>query len=235
MPTSDEIIARYDSFADRPPEELLAIVAREFSGAAVFTTSLGLEDQVITDMILTQRLPIEIVSIDTGRLYEETYQTLERTNQRYDARIGIVAPEAADIEHLVSTKGPLSFYESIENRKECCYYRKVKPLERLLAGKRCWITGIRAEQSTGRGRLGTFTYDEERSILKCQPLLRWSSEDVRRYITERGIPYNVLHDRGFTSIGCAPCTRAIQEGEEERAGRWWWENDDQRECGLHER
>jgi len=231
----DDIIARYASLDRQPPEALLTAMAREFEGAIVFTTSLGMEDQVITDMILRERLPIEITTIDTGRLHEETYKVLDRTNRRYGAKIGIVAPEAADIERMVTTKGPLSFYESIENRKECCHYRKVKPLDRALAGKRCWITGIRAEQSTGRSRLSTFTHDEERGVLKCQPLLHWSSDDVRRYIHDHDVPYNSLHDRGYPSIGCAPCTRAIREGEDERAGRWWWENDDTRECGLHER
>ncbi|TKG89051.1 phosphoadenylyl-sulfate reductase [Puteibacter caeruleilacunae] len=213
--------------------ESLKTLAEEFPGKVVFTTSFGIEDQVITDLIFANDIPIRVVSLDTGRLFEETYKVLSRTLEKYKKKIEIFAPFAEDVEKLVSEKGPYSFYNSVEDRKECCYVRKVIPLKRSLEGMSCWITGIRADQSSGRQEMHAIEEDKGFGLLKYNPLLDWSLEDVMNYIKENYVPYNVLHDQGFVSIGCAPCTRAINEGDDFRAGRWWWENKSGKECGLH--
>ena len=213
--------------------ESLAILADLFPGEVVFSTSLGYEDQVITDFILKNNLNITIFTLDTGRLFSETYMTLQKTNNRYDTKIKVYYPQTAAAEELVSTKGPLSFYDSVENRKECCFIRKVEPLNRALKGAKIWVTGIRAEQSGNRQDMERLEVDEAHDLIKFHPILDWSFEEVKHYVKSNGIPYNPLHDKGFVSIGCAPCTRAIQEGEDFRAGRWWWEDESKKECGLH--
>ncbi|TLU99315.1 phosphoadenylyl-sulfate reductase [Dyadobacter luticola] len=213
--------------------ESLAVLADLFPGEVVFSTSLGYEDQVISDLILKNNLNISIFTLDTGRLFAETYMTLQKTNNRYDTKIKVYYPQTAAAEQLVSTKGPLSFYESVENRKECCFIRKVEPLNRALKGAKIWVTGIRAEQSGNRHDMPQLEWDEAHQLVKFHPILKWRFEEVKQYVKSQGIPYNPLHDRGFVSIGCAPCTRAIQEGEDFRAGRWWWEDESKKECGLH--
>ncbi|WAC09522.1 phosphoadenylyl-sulfate reductase [Dyadobacter pollutisoli] len=213
--------------------ESLAILADLFPGEVVFSTSLGYEDQVITDFILKNNLNITIFTLDTGRLFSETYMTLQKTNNRYDTKIKVYYPQTAAAEELVSTKGPLSFYDSVENRKECCFIRKVEPLNRALKGAKIWVTGIRAEQSGNRQGMERLEVYEAHDLIKFHPILDWSFEEVKHYVKSNGIPYNPLHDKGFVSIGCAPCTRAIQEGEDFRAGRWWWEDESKKECGLH--
>lgn len=213
--------------------ESLAILADLFPGEVVFSTSLGYEDQVITDLILKNNINIGIFTLDTGRLFAETYMTLQKTNNRYDTKIKVYYPQTDAVENLVSTKGPLSFYESIENRKECCFIRKVEPLNRALKGAKIWVTGIRAEQSGNRHDMPRLEWDEAHQLFKFHPILDWTFEQVKQYVKSNGIPYNPLHDKGFVSIGCAPCTRAIQEGEDFRAGRWWWEDESKKECGLH--
>jgi phosphoadenosine phosphosulfate reductase len=213
--------------------ESLAILADLFPGEVVFSTSLGYEDQVITDFILKNNLNITIFTLDTGRLFAETYMTLQKTNNRYDTKIKVYYPQTNAVEEMVSTKGPLSFYESIENRKECCFIRKVEPLNRALNGAKIWVTGIRAEQSGNRHDMPKLEWDEAHQLVKFHPILHWSFDEVKTYVKSNGIPYNPLHDKGFVSIGCAPCTRAIQEGEDFRAGRWWWEDESKKECGLH--
>lgn len=213
--------------------ESLAILADLFPGEVVFSTSLGYEDQVITDFILKNNLNITIFTLDTGRLFAETYMTLQKTNNRYDTKIKVYYPQTNAVEEMVSTKGPLSFYESIENRKECCFIRKVEPLNRALKGAKIWVTGIRAEQSGNRHDMPQLEWDEAHQLVKFHPILHWSFHEVKTYVKSNGIPYNPLHDKGFVSIGCAPCTRAIQEGEDFRAGRWWWEDESKKECGLH--
>lgn len=211
----------------------LAILADLFPGEVVFSTSLGYEDQVISDLILKNNINIGIFTLDTGRLFAETYMTLQKTNNRYDTKIKVYYPQTDAVENMVSTKGPLSFYESIENRKECCFIRKVEPLNRALKGAKIWVTGIRAEQSGNRHDMPRLEWDEAHQLFKFHPILHWSFEEVKHYVKSNGIPYNPLHDKGFVSIGCAPCTRAIQEGEDFRAGRWWWEDESKKECGLH--
>ncbi len=214
-------------------EESLKKLSENFKELAVFSTSFGYEDQVICHMIFTQQLNIEVFTLDTGRLFTETYSVWNSTTERYNNKIKCYYPETSAVEKLLSNKGPLSFYESIDNRKECCYIRKVEPLKRALSGKKLWITGIRAGQSDNRQDIPNLEWDENNNIIKYHPLLHWTFEEVKNYIRQHNIPYNPLHDRGFVSIGCAPCTRAIQEGEDFRAGRWWWENNSKKECGLH--
>lgn len=213
--------------------ESLQLLTEIFPNQVSFSTSLGYEDQAITHIISANSLPIRIFTLDTGRLFEETYKTLQQTRRRYDTTIDTFFPEQSDIENLLSKKGPYSFYESVEDRKECCFLRKVKPLNRALEGVKVWVTGIRAEQSANRTEMSKIEWDESHQLFKFHPILDWSFDDVKQYIKKHNIPYNVLHDKGFVSIGCAPCTRAIREGEDFRAGRWWWEDQSKKECGLH--
>jgi len=212
--------------------EALRMVAELFPGKVVFSSSLGQEDQVITDTIFKNDIPVQIFTLDTGRLFNETYELLDKTTARYKKQVQVYFPEAADVETFVATKGINSFYESVENRKECCYIRKVKPLNRALAGAKVWITGLRAGQSENRKDMAIIEWDESRQLFKFNPLIHWSYDDVLDYIKKFNVPYNTLHDKGFISIGCAPCTRAIEPGEDARAGRWWWEAS-HKECGLH--
>lgn len=210
----------------------LAIIAAAFPNEVVFSSSLGQEDQVLTDAICKNNIAIQIFTLDTGRLFYETYDLIEKTNARYKTNLKIYFPEAADVERFVTEKGMNSFYESVESRKECCYIRKVKPLNRALTGVKVWITGLRAEQSDNRKDMPMIEWDEQRQLYKFNPLINWSYDEMIAYINEYNVPYNALHDKGFISIGCAPCTRAIEPGEDARAGRWWWEAS-KKECGLH--
>ncbi len=220
-------------FNDQTPEETLKILSERFQNRILFTTSFGYEDQVITDMIFRNTIPVRVATLDTGRLFEETYKVFARTRERYGCRIETYFPDTNDVEKLVYEKGPISFYESVENRKECCYIRKVKPLARALKGIDCWITGLRTSQSENRSSLNLFDWDSKYQIIKYNPLLLWNLEEVKKYIAAYNVPYNALHDRGYESIGCEPCTRAIHPGEDIRAGRWWWEKNSGKECGLH--
>lgn len=212
--------------------EALKLVTGQFPDETVFSTSLGQEDQVLTEAIATNNLPVRIFTLDTGRLFYEHYDLIEKTNARYKTNIRVYFPEAADVETYISENGINGFYESVENRKACCFIRKVKPLNRALEGAKVWITGLRADQSDNRKDMPMIEWDEQKQLYKFNPLIRWSFDDVLNYINEKNIPYNPLHDKGFISIGCAPCTRAIEPGENPRAGRWWWEAS-HKECGLH--
>jgi phosphoadenosine phosphosulfate reductase len=214
-------------------EEILEAISGLSSEKIVFSTSLSYEDQAITHMIFSKKLNIEVFTLDTGRLFSETNYVFNSTRERYKQEIKTYYPKTEAVEKLVSSKGPNSFYESLENRKECCHIRKVEPLKRALAGKTIWITGIRAEQSTNRHDMKNVEWDEANQIIKVHPLLNWTFEETKAYINKHNIPYNSLHDKGFVSIGCQPCTRAIKEGEDFRAGRWWWEDSTKKECGLH--
>jgi phosphoadenosine phosphosulfate reductase len=211
----------------------LQILSEKFEGEIVFSTSFGIEDQVITDFIFNNNLPIKIFTLDTGRNFQETYSTWNKTLLKYKKTIDVFYPNTEGVEKLVREKGPNSFYDSVENRKECCYIRKVEPLNRALKNQKIWITGIRAEQSANRLDMSNLEWDGGHNLVKYHPLFDWSFEEVKHYVRENGIPYNPLHDKGFVSIGCAPCTRAIQAGEDFRAGRWWWEDASKKECGLH--
>lgn len=213
-------------------EEILAFLANEYKDKVVFSTSFGQEDQVITDLIAKNELPIAIFTLDTGRLFQETYDVFHKTLKKYKIDIKSYFPEASQVENLLNSKGPNSFYESVENRKECCFIRKVVPLTRALKGNKIWITGLRAEQSENRNDLHLFEYDSNFDIIKFNPLLKWTLAEVQKYIDDNNVPQNALHKKGFVSIGCTPCTRAIAEGEDIRAGRWSWESG-HKECGLH--
>jgi phosphoadenosine phosphosulfate reductase len=215
-------------------EETLAFLANEYKEKVVFSTSFGQEDQVITALIATNDLPITIFTLDTGRLFQETYDVFHKTLKKYKKEIKVYFPEALAVEKLLEEKGPNSFYDSVENRKECCFIRKVAPLTKALKGNAIWITGLRAEQSENRNNLDLFEYDAHFDIIKFNPLLKWTLKEVEDYLEKYNVPQNALHKQGFVSIGCAPCTRAIAEGEDIRAGRWWWESS-HKECGLHQK
>ncbi len=211
----------------------LKYIADLYPGKVIFSTSFGWEDQVISHIIFKNDLPIKVFTLETGRLFPETYYVWNRTLEMYGKQIHAYYPNTQAVENMISTKGPSSFYESVENRKECCGIRKVEPLKRALAGNSVWITGIRADQSMNREHMDNVEWDESNQILKYHPIFDWTLDQVKDYIKENYIPYNPLHDKGFPSIGCAPCTRAVREGEDFRAGRWWWEDQSKKECGLH--
>ena len=213
--------------------EVLKLIANKFKDKIVFTTSFGYEDQVISDMIFKNNININVVTLDTGRLFKETYKTYSQTLDVYKKGIKLYFPEKDTVEQMMSKKGPSSFYNSVEDRQECCGIRKVEPLNRALKGVELWITGIRADQSPNREGMTFFELDAARGIIKYNPLLNFSLDDVKEYIKKNHVPYNTLHDKGFVSIGCEPCTRAINPGDDFRAGRWWWESDSKKECGLH--
>ena len=207
---------------------------------AVFTTSFGAEDMVLFDLIAggsdarTHAMKaIGIATLDTGRLPEETYQVWQRATERYRRKVTSFFPAAPAVEQYVRVNGINAFYDSVAQRKDCCHIRKVEPLARALAGQNGWITGLRRAQAASRADLDVESFDVERRLLKISPLADWSEEDVWSYVHAREVPVNALHARGYPSIGCAPCTRAIAPGEDLRAGRWWWENADAKECGLH--
>jgi phosphoadenosine phosphosulfate reductase len=222
-------------FRDLDLVNRLADARRAMAGRLVFTTSFGLEDQAITHAILSQDLAIDIVTLDTGRLFPETYAVWSETEARYGRRIRAFYPERASVEAYVAQHGINGFRASIAARQACCAVRKVEPLGRALEGASGWITGMRAEQSSERATTPYAAVDPARSLIKLNPLLDWTRERVVAFVHEHGVPYNALHDEGFLSIGCAPCTRAVKPGEPERAGRWWWEQEDKKECGLHSR
>ncbi|MCX8080023.1 MAG: phosphoadenylyl-sulfate reductase [Bacteroidia bacterium] len=224
-----------DKIKNKNAFEILEFISNLKEEKPAFSSSLGMEDQVITHMIAKGKFNIEIFTLDTGRNFPEFYQVLNKTIKKYSIPIKTYFPDTEKVEALVNEKGPFSFYESIENRKECCQIRKVLPLKRALKGKSIWITGIRSEQSDKRKNFEQVEWDEHNQIIKIHPLLHWTWEEVKQYVKENQVPYNILHDKGFVSIGCQPCTRAIAEGEHFRAGRWWWEDTEKKECGLHNR
>jgi phosphoadenosine phosphosulfate reductase len=227
------LIELNNSLADKSAVDCMRIVSSAFHGKLVFTTSFGLEDQIITHLIFMNNIPIEVVTLDTGRLFPETYKVFNETIKKYQKNIRVYFPDKVEVEKMVTKKGPFSFYYSKENRIECCYHRKVMPLNRALSETACWISGIRADHSENRSQMKKLEFDEIRKLYKLYPLFDWSYDEVISFVRENNIPYNVLHDKGFVSIGCEPCTRAIKAGEEFRAGRWWWENGGKKECGLH--
>lgn len=202
-------------------------------GPAAFSTSYGVEDMVVLDLIRAQRLNIDVFTLDTGRLPAETYTLMQQVEERYGRIVRSYVPDAAQVEALVSIQGINGFYQSVDKRKACCAVRKLQPLGRALAGKKAWVTGLRSGQGATRESVPAQEWVEARALTKFNPIHDWSEADVWAYVRERDIPYNALHDRFYPSIGCAPCTRAISPGEDIRAGRWWWENPESKECGLH--
>lgn len=211
----------------------LKLIRERISGQIVFTTSLGIEDQVLTHLIFANNLDIEVATLDTGRLFPETYALWAETEMHYGKRIRGFSPEREDVETLLAEQGINGFYLSAESRKACCEMRKMVPLRRALAGAAAWITGLRASQSQTRGAMRIASHDDGFGLLKINPLVDWSREDAVVFVAKHAVPVNPLHAQGFLSIGCQPCTRAVQPGEDERAGRWWWESNKAKECGLH--
>jgi phosphoadenosine phosphosulfate reductase len=212
---------------------VLEQLVTSFPGAVTFSTSFSYEDQVITDLISKSNADLSIFTLDTGRQFNETYSTWSRTIEKYSLKINAFYPDETELKEFVTKNGPNAFYESVDLRKSCCYIRKVVPLKKALQGMAVWVTGLRAQHSPDRSDLQLLEWDESNQVIKYNPLLHWTTEEVRSYIDENNIPYNSLHDKGFVSIGCAPCTRATRPGEDFRAGRWWWEDAGKKECGLH--
>jgi phosphoadenosine phosphosulfate reductase len=211
---------------------LLAGIARDFS-PVTFANSLGAEDMVLTDLIVKGQFDIEIFSLDTGRLPLETYDLMAEVQKHYGLKLKVYTPRHELLEPFVRENGINAFYESVELRKSCCFVRKVEPLQRALASKKAWITGMRAQQSATRDGLPVRSFDEGNKLEKFNPLADWSEKEVWAYIKQHAVPYNALHDKFYPSIGCAPCTRTVTPGEDVRSGRWWWENPESKECGLH--
>lgn len=221
------------SLLNLPLEDRLSLLTSTYSNDVIaFSSSFGQEDQAITHAIASQKLPIKIFTLDTGRQFQESYELMDLTKKKYQIDLITYFPNHIKTETLVREKGYNSFYSSVENRKECCFIRKMEPLARALEGVNIWITGLRAEQSENRANMPIVEWDEARNLIKVNPIIDWNSEKLNNYLTEHKIPQNPLHKKGFISIGCAPCTRAIGPDEHPRAGRWWWENS-QKECGLH--
>jgi len=218
---------------DKPPEEVLRWAADTFSPDIGLASSFGAEDMVLIDLVSRHTPSVRVFTLDTGRLHEETYEVMERTRERYGIVVESYFPDREAVEKLEREKGFYSFRESIENRRECCGIRKVEPLGRAMVGLRAWITGLRRDQAVTRTDTGAVEWDDAHGLVKVNPLVEWSNEQVWDYVRTHNVPYNLLHDQGFPSIGCSPCTRAIQPGEDIRAGRWWWENPENKECGLH--
>ena len=227
------IIALNETLKNLSLPQRLAAIVKMVEGPLVFTTSLGIEDQLITHHIATQNLAIKLVTLDTGRLFPQTYDVWQATEEKYGVRIQAMFPDAVATEALVADQGINGFYYAIEMRKACCHVRKVEPLNRALTGAKGWVTGLRGGQSANRDHLVFAEEDAARGLIKFNPLADYTREQVVAEVKALNVPYNVLHDQGFLSIGCAPCTRALQPGEPERAGRWWWEDEANKECGLH--
>ncbi len=230
----DETVYKHDEkFRAMKPEAMLAFLLDTYPDRVVFSSSMGAEDQVITHMLAGLTKDPPIFTLDTGRLFYDTYDLIEKTNQRYKIKIKVMFPDKAQVEEMVNQRGVNLFYHSVENRKHCCRIRKIVPLQRALKGNQIWITGLRREQSPTRQDLHFAQWDAANQIIKVNPLLEWTAAQVWEYVNTHDIPYNPLHDQGYPSLGCQPCTRAIQPGEEIRAGRWWWEQPETKECGLH--
>jgi phosphoadenosine phosphosulfate reductase len=226
----EQLVRETESYSE---QELLKLLVERFGDQIALATSFGAEDQVLTDMLCKIESKPSVFTLDTGRLPEETYKVMQATREKYGIQIDILFPDYKQVEEMVNKFGPNLFYSRIENRKYCCRIRKIEPLKRKLNGLQAWICGLRAEQSVTRTDLQRIDYDDNFGLIKVSPLVDWTTEQVWNYIRENKVPYNRLHDKGYSSIGCAPCTRAIRDGEDIRAGRWWWEQPEHKECGLH--
>ena len=222
-----------EEFRNASPEKLLQYFLTAFKNKIALASSLSAEDQIITHFIANIDPTTPIFTLDTGRVFPETYATIERTKMQYDIHISIYFPNTKAVEEMVNQKGVNLFYESIENRKQCCSIRKMEPLHRAFNGLEVWICGLRKEQAITREEMQMVEWDEQNQLIKINPLINWTEKDVWDFIHKNGVPYNKLHDQGFPSIGCQPCTRAVKPGDDVRSGRWWWENPETKECGLH--
>ena len=222
-------------FEGKTPEEVLQYFLFEYKGKIALSSSLSIEDQVLTDLIVKTDKSTRIFTLDTGRLFPETYSLIDKTNLTYDIHLEVMFPDYQEVEKMVKEEGINLFYNGIEQRKTCCRVRKLDPLKRAFQGLEVWICGLRKEQSVTRQAVQLIEWDENNGLIKLSPLIHFTEDEVWEYIKKYRVPYNKLHDKGFPSIGCQPCTRAVNQGEDIRAGRWWWENPDQKECGLHKR
>ncbi len=233
--TKKEITELAARFKDSDPKEIISYFINRFGDKIALSSSLGAEDQVLTEMVVNVNPETTTFTLDTGRLFPETYDLIDRTSKKYNIKIKVYFPDNSEIEEMVNKKGINLFYDSIENRKECCRKRKLDPLKRAFSGLDAWICGLRANQSITRKDLEVVEWDENNGLVKINPLAFWSEQDVWDYIKKHSIPYNPLHDKNYPSIGCLPCTNPVEPGEDIRAGRWWWENPDTKECGLHKK
>jgi phosphoadenosine phosphosulfate reductase len=233
--TQEQIQALNNEFQHQTPQQIIAHFIKQFGKHIALSTSLGAEDQVLTHMVTEIDPSIRIFTLDTGRLFPETYDLIDRTSRKYKKQIEVFFPNHQQVQEMVNAKGINLFFESVENRKQCCQIRKLEPLSRAFKGLEAWICGLRAEQSITRQHIGVVEWDENNKLVKINPLASWTESMVWDYINTHKVPYNPLHDKSYPSIGCLPCTRAVQPGEDVRAGRWWWENPDTKECGLHKR
>jgi len=232
---NQNIVQLNQQLEGKSPEEVLRYFLGEYKGKIALSSSLSIEDQVLTDLIVKIDPSARIFTLDTGRLFPETYSLIEKTNLRYDIHLEVMFPDYREVEELVKTEGINLFYNGIDQRKACCRVRKLNPLKRAFEGLEVWVCGLRNEQSITRQGVQLVEWDEGNKLIKLNPLIHFTEEQVWDYIKANKVPYNKLQDQGFPSIGCQPCTRSIKPGEDIRAGRWWWENPDQKECGLHRR
>ncbi len=235
MIDSEKIQQLNSAFEKKTPQEVLAYFLREFKGNIALSSSLGIEDQVLTHMVCNIDNNTKIFTLDTGRLFPETYSLIDKTNKHFGVNIDVYFPESSKVEEMVNTKGINLFYDSIESRKECCRIRKIEPLKRAFKNLDVWICGLRKDQSITRFFSKTVEWDEANGLIKINPLINWNEKMVWEYLRVHHVPYNELHDKGFPSIGCQPCTRAVAAGDDIRSGRWWWEAPENKECGLHKR
>ncbi len=233
--TSEEIKQLNTHFANAAPDEVVRYFFKLYSDKLTFATSFGAEDQALMHIIAASKIPIQIFALDTGKLFPGTYKLLELTSRRYHQHIKVYLPDNNKVQQMIENKGENLFYESVENRKLCCYIRKVEPLKRALNDMQAWITGLRRGQSAERSKIELVEWDDDNALLKINPLCHWTEEQLWQFIRKHDIPFNPLHDKNYKSIGCAPCTRALKPGEDVRAGRWWWEQNNSKECGLHEK
>ena len=231
--SKENIESLNEKFREADPVHLLKSLFHSDEDKIIFSSSMGAEDQVITDMLCSINSKVRIITLDTGRLFPETYAIIDETRKHYRIELEILFPDREEIEKMVKSKGINLFYESVENRRLCCYHRKIVPLKRVLTGMKAWITGIRKDQTLNRFNTRMLEWDETYQLVKINPLYRWTEKMVWDYIKKYQVPYNELHDKGFPSIGCQPCTRSVKPGDDPRSGRWWWEDQGHRECGLH--
>lgn len=224
-----------ERFRDASAQEVVGYFLKAYQGRIALSSSLSIEDQTLTDIIVAQDKHTRIFTLDTGRLFPETYQLIEKTNMTYGIKIEVFFPDYHEVQRMVREEGINLFYNSVESRHRCCQIRKLEPLKRAFQGLDVWICGLRREQSITRQDMQVVEWDEMHQLIKVNPLISWTEQQVWDYIKKHSVPYNKLHDRGYPSIGCEPCTRAVQPGEDVRSGRWWWESPDHRECGLHQR
>jgi phosphoadenosine phosphosulfate reductase len=230
-----QIDALNRKFPEKDPTQVLTWFLNEYGDRVALSSSMGAEDQVLTDMVMKIKPDARIFTLDTGRLFPETYDLIDRTDKKYNTKIEVLFPDHQQVEEMVHKRGINLFYDSVENRKLCCGIRKIKPLKRVFKTVDAWICGLRSGQAVTRQIIEVVEWDKNNGLVKVNPLARWSENDVWDYIKAHKVPYNPLHDKGYPSIGCLPCTRAIESWEDVRAGRWWWENPESKECGLHKR